>query len=536
MKAKKLSNKIIGRPILCAAGALMVFGLMAGAGITEAGAAAKIPISSADDFEKIADNPKGSYYLEKDITLKNMERMFPDTNGVDPFSGTLDGNGHKIKYIYTSSDISDYAWVTMFGRAEGATFKNLSLSGVDIDIDAKGNSIVVVPLVIRPEKCRFENITVSGDITVRGNFTKSDEAPSYQVSGLIGGMHTSDLKNCKSSLNINVKSELSSGVEIGGLALSADTMKDCSFSGKITAAARLCGAYNDYIAAGLTVDAEKLNGCSNSGNITMTVKTGASKAYPKTIGAYGLVGSDIETMATPIISCKNTGNVKVNAAALEYEVRAAGLADTAHSGKKPSVTKCSNTGKVSASSKGTARAAGIALEASIADQCYNTGTVTASGNSGRAESQAGGLFGMVHQIKNCYNTGKISLKGSGCAGGLTANIDIGMGNTTCNYATGKVSAAGSKINAAEACALFKYSVGTEEYMKNISMVYNNYYTGSEKPYGYLSPDPSVQKRNPKAKKVSAITSGNCPKLSSKYWMYSSKHKRMILKNNQEKVS
>lgn len=532
MKAKKLSNKIIRRLMLCATGTLMACGLIAGAGATEANAAAKIPISSASDFQKIVDNPKGSYYLTKNITLKNMEMMFPNTDD-DPFSGTLDGNGHKIKYIYTSSGLSDYTWVTMFAKAEGATFKNLSFSGVNVNINAKGNSIAVAPLVMRPEKCRFENITASGNITVRGNSTKSDEAPSYQVSGLIGGTHTSVLKNCKSSLNINVKAELSSGVNVSGLSTSVDTLKNCSFSGKITAAARFCGAYNDYIASGLTGDAEKLNGCSNSGNITMTVKTGAPKAYPRTIGAYGLAGGDIETLATPVVSCKNTGNIKANAATLEYDVRAAGLIDTVHSGKKTSISKCSNTGKVSALGKGTACAAGIALEASIVDQCYNTGTVTANGNSGRAESQAGGLCGMVYRMKNCYNTGKISLKGSGCAGGLTATIDID-GNTTCNYATGKVSATGSKINAANAFILFKYSVGTEEYMKNISMVYNNYYTGSGKPYGYLSPDPSVQKRNPKAKKVSSITRGNCPKLSSKYWTYSSKHKRLILKNNKEK--
>lgn len=33
--------------------------------------------------------------------------------------------------------------------------------------------------------------------------------------------------------------------------------------------------------------------------------------------------------------------------------------------------------------------------------------------------------------------------------------------------------------------------------------------------------------------VSSITSAKCPKLSSKYWVYSSKVKRLILKNNKE---
>lgn len=38
----------------------------------------------------------------------------------------------------------------------------------------------------------------------------------------------------------------------------------------------------------------------------------------------------------------------------------------------------------------------------------------------------------------------------------------------------------------------------------------------------------------KGKKVSTINKKNCPKLSDKYWIYSEKHGRLILKNNKEK--
>lgn len=62
-------------------------------------------------------------------------------------------------------------------------------------------------------------------------------------------------------------------------------------------------------------------------------------------------------------------------------------------------------------------------------------------------------------------------------------------------------------------------------------VYDNYYTGSGKKSG--SESTSWKPYQSKAKKVSSITFGNCSKLSSKYWTYSNKHKRLILKNNKE---
>ena len=63
-------------------------------------------------------------------------------------------------------------------------------------------------------------------------------------------------------------------------------------------------------------------------------------------------------------------------------------------------------------------------------------------------------------------------------------------------------------------------------------IYNNYYKTSGKAYG--AADFTWKPWLAKATKVSSITAKNCPKLSSKYWTYSGKYKRLILKNNKEK--
>lgn len=73
--------------------------------------------------------------------------------------------------------------------------------------------------------------------------------------------------------------------------------------------------------------------------------------------------------------------------------------------------------------------------------------------------------------------------------------------------------------------------GGTPFLASKRLIYGNYYKGSGKAYG--SGDTTWEPYRPTAKKVSAITSGNCPKLSSRYWTYASKYKRLVLKNNKE---
>ena len=148
-------------------------------------------------------------------------------------------------------------------------------------------------------------------------------------------------------------------------------------------------------------------------------------------------------------------------------------------------------------------------------ECYNTGKITVNTKNGF--TNVGGVSYCGTKIKNCYNTGTVSLTGKGYAGGVVGEFRDG----SCNYNVGKVTAKGKYAMAGEIAG----------YVSGENTVSDNYYTGSGKKSGreYTSWVPYQSK----AKKVSSITSANCPKLSSKYWIYSSKHKRLILKNNKE---
>ena len=58
-------------------------------------AASGTAITNADDLKAMENNPSGSYYLANDIEVPANLSLFADYDR--PFTGTLDGNGHKIK-------------------------------------------------------------------------------------------------------------------------------------------------------------------------------------------------------------------------------------------------------------------------------------------------------------------------------------------------------------------------------------------------------------------------------------------------------
>ena len=86
----------------------------------------------------IRNNLSGKYILTEDIDLTEYTKeggIFDTGNGwtpIDNFTGTFDGNGHRIigMHIYGKIDT-----VGLFGTVSGATIKNLSLTDVDIEMN-----------------------------------------------------------------------------------------------------------------------------------------------------------------------------------------------------------------------------------------------------------------------------------------------------------------------------------------------------------------------------------------------------------------
>ncbi len=479
-------------------------------GTNTAYAATGTPISTAEEFLAIANNPAGSYYLANDITLPANATL-----GDITFTGTLDGNNHKIKgYTFTGADA--YYDVAIFPSCKNATFKNLSLTNVNININSGVNGAKIATLAGYAKDCTFTNIKTSGTITLNG---AGDMYCSYYIGGIIGTGINCTLKKCTNSINIKVNcptlyySAIVCGIGDGLY----PSITDCTNKGSIT----LNGTSNSN-AYGLVSSATKATNCKNSGNITVT--------YTPTSESRSTPSAEVAGMCSTVekaVSCYNTGAIKLtcnnSAPTVTY---VAGLICKATS-VKANITKCSNKGKVTFSGVGRdLYVGGVVGDCAKITQCYNTGKVSATNTSSYGNS-IGGLTGrQVATMKNCYNTGAITLKGEGNVGGLTGVEDCIGDTVTCCYSTGKVT--GKK--GANKGLLVGSCVGAQWKAKR--NVYNNYYTGSGKPYGTSTV--TWHEWVAKATKVSSITASNCPKLSSKYWTYSAKKKRLILKSNKEK--
>ena len=467
-------------------------------------AASGTAITTADELKAMENNPSGSYYLANDIEVPANLSLFTDYD--HPFTGTLDGNGHKIKgYTYTSSE----EWldeVALFIWTKNATFKNLSMTGVNISLN---NATSVAALAAASENGKFSNISVSGKIT--GKLL-------YQAAGILAYNEGSSMTGCKNSADITV-TNAAEGSKAAGVAGSCNTMKNCTNSGKISISGKI--TQGGFYAAGVANSIGKATSCRNSGTVTISA-TGSGQQI-EACNAAGVAGQ-VDTA----VSCSNTGKVSMNAAVEAVDPHRVGGVFGAVT---KSASKCYNKGAVSFSGKSYRGlyVGGLGAYLPKVSQSYNKGAVTVKMSSVKKteENKIGGVSGDTVDMRNCYNTGSVTVTGVAFVGGISGYAHPWGEKVVNNYNTGKVKA--STKGAFKGQVIGGYEGAEMSQKRNI---YDNYYTGSGKAYGWGFV--TWHKWVAKASKVSSIKAANCPKLSSKYWTYSSKYGRMILKNNKEK--
>ena len=469
-------------------------------------AASGTAITSVDDLKAMENNPSGSYYLANDIEVPANLSLFTDSR--TPFTGTLDGNGHSIKgYSYTAAS-DDLMHAALFCRTKNASFKNLNMTDVHISVKSGGN---FAALAAYGQGTTFENITVSGKLSASGIINT--------LGGIVGSLNDGSITNCTNKADITVTG--AAGAAAAGVAgtASAATVKNCTNSGAISISGPIDGG-RSYRAAGVTNIAGKVISCKNTGAVSVTTSGSAEGAV--SLSAAGVVG----TSSKQITSCTNTGKITMKSTVeVSRSILMGGVAANAENAK---ITKSWNKGAVTFSGVAEygAVVGGLGAITSNVSQSWNKGAVSAKASKNELDVVAGGLAGTAVDMRNSYNTGSVTLSGGGYVGGLAGNAGGFDHRITNNYSTGTVK--GSK-GATKGQLIGIYSEGDD---KANNKIYNNYYTKSGKAYGFGS----VAKKSwaAKSQKVASIKAGNCPKLSSKYWTYSSKYGRMILKNNKEK--
>ena len=283
-------------------------------------AASGTAITSADDLKAMENNPSGSYYLANDIEVPANLSLFADYDR--PFTGTLDGNGHKIKgYTYISSEEwLDY--VALFIHTKNATFKNLRMTDVNINLNQADS---VAALAATSTNCKFIDISVSGKIV--GKYLRT-------AAGILAYNEGSSMTGCKNSADITV-TDAAEGGGVAGVAGSCDTMKNCTNSGKISISGKI--TQGGFYAAGVANNIDKATACRNSGAVTVSA-TGSGQQI-EVCTAAGVAG-EVNTA----VSCGNTGKVSMHATIKPTGPHMIGGV-FAHAAK--SASKCYNKGTVS---------------------------------------------------------------------------------------------------------------------------------------------------------------------------------------------
>ena len=184
-------------------------------------------------------NPISTYILQEDIDVPNANKdLYDDIEGLFgtaslPFAGTFDGNGHTISNLHVNLTGDSYAnsstiYAGLFGYTDGATIKNLHISGTyNVEV-LESDELVIGGLVGQANNTTIENcyITSSMSVDVIKGFNEDNEAVAGNFNmltygGLVGQMKYSTLVNSivrpTSTVNFHLSNVYRTTSVIGGV-------------------------------------------------------------------------------------------------------------------------------------------------------------------------------------------------------------------------------------------------------------------------------------------------------------------------------
>lgn len=362
-------------------------------------------------------------YLENDIDMGARQENGVLTAGIawDPigvdkagkFTGTFEGNNHKIKGIYVKKDGN---FAGLFGNSD--TIQNLTIA--DSYIEATGGGIGGIVGLLR------EGSIVNCNNIETNVVNTGDGANVGNVGGIVGQFGTSNVAanniiNCVNTGNIK-----SSGYSIGGIV------------GKFTG--------------------EKIENCINKAEISGGIEN-----------SYGQLGGIVGQLKTGlVINSENSGDI------ISSGDNNGGIVGIVSANANAKIENCFNNGSLL--SKGRANG-GICGQvgksaASIIKKCINVGTI--QGIRGLEGGICGFINdNSSSTIKNCYNLGNVIEEASNVSdvSGIISCINQGFtGTISNNYNLGKIIIKGQNVKGIGGVIGYFSATNTEN-----ATIKNNYY-------------------------------------------------------------
>lgn len=244
-------------------------------------------ITTRQQLESISDNPDAFYILGNNIDLENEEWVTSQYE----FSGSLDGNGYTISNLKITRDGVNN--VGLFGKASGATIRNLKLNNVDIRGadnvgglvgNAKANTVIEdcsITGQINGAGCVGGIVGKADNTTISKCYSTANVAGTNEyIGGIVGYNHyTLNIQQCCSNGNVSGKRYV--GGILGGKNSTDNSVRveNCCSLGAVTVTAGFAGGvigYSNY--------ANIIN-CFSAGQIT------GAGSYIGGISGYKLVNT-----------------------------------------------------------------------------------------------------------------------------------------------------------------------------------------------------------------------------------------------------
>ena len=143
-------------------------------------------------------NTDNGVYLTQDIDLGGEELpIFRKGNG--DFKGVFYGNGYTVKNFILKYDVNNVIsnrhalledkalCISLFGNLEGATVRDVTFEGVEINIDINYdqiNGVYVAPLAVLANSSSVEGVNISGSITVNRVNISNVNVFEYEIERL----------------------------------------------------------------------------------------------------------------------------------------------------------------------------------------------------------------------------------------------------------------------------------------------------------------------------------------------------------------
>ena len=324
-----------------------------------------------------------------------------------PFQGVFDGNGKSITNF--SINRSSASYVGFFGYTDGATIKDLTISGTTV----KGGNYTG-SLIGYSKSTTISNYTYSGNVTssaygggVAGyisggsvstlTVTSTVTGTNY-VGGLFGQAGGQTITNATLTGAVSGTGYL--GGAIGRVGNGTLTLNSCTVNAPVTGTSDHVGGI-----IGESTYSTSLSTCSQSGNIT-------GKSYLGGIDGYAMG-------TTTFSNCEHTGDINAGGSNI------GGVLGVNVSGSL-TITDCNTTGDIKNGTNDVGGIIGCVKGTSTVRNCKHAGNIAGTYN-------LGGTVGSVQSckitIEGCHSDGNITGTTNGCIGGVCGLLKNASGSS-----------------------------------------------------------------------------------------------------------